>query len=59
MSEAVCVQGLTKACNGKTVIDHLNLSVKSGAVLRRCRRGRYLRGRIDGAAAGSVDHEGV
>ena len=32
MSEAVFVQGLTKAYNGKTVIDHLNLSVKSGTV---------------------------
>ena len=32
MSEAVFVQGLTKAYNGKTVVDHLNLSVKSGTV---------------------------
>ena len=32
MSEAVFVQGLTKAYNGKTVINHLNLSVKSGTV---------------------------
>ena len=32
MSEAVFVQGLTKAYNGKTVVDHLSLSVKSGTV---------------------------
>ena len=32
MSEAIFVQGLTKAYNGKTVVDHLNLSVKSGTV---------------------------
>ena len=32
MSEAVFVQGLTKAYNDKTVVDHLNLSVKSGTV---------------------------
>ena len=32
MSEAVFVEGLTKAYDGKTVIDHLNLSVKSGTV---------------------------
>ena len=32
MSEAILVEGLTKAYNGKTVIDHLNLSVKSGTV---------------------------
>ena len=32
MSKAIFVQGLTKAYNGKTVVDHLNLSVKSGTV---------------------------
>ena len=32
MSEAVFVEGLTKAYNGKTVVDHLNISVKSGTV---------------------------
>ena len=32
MSEAIFVEGLTKAYNGKTVLDHLNLSVKSGTV---------------------------
>ena len=32
MSEAVFAQGLTKAYNDKTVVDHLNLSVKSGTV---------------------------
>ena len=32
MSEAVFVEGLTKAYDGKTVIDHLNLSVKRGTV---------------------------
>ena len=32
MSEAIFVEGLTKAYNGKTVVDHLNLSVKSGTV---------------------------
>ena len=32
MIEAVFAQGLTKAYNGKTVVDHLNLSVKSGTV---------------------------
>ena len=32
MSDAVFVEGLTKAYNGKTVVDHLNLSVKSGTV---------------------------
>ena len=44
MSEAVFVQGLTKAYNGKTVIDHLNLSVKSGTVfgLRDARPYRTL-----------------
>lgn len=30
MSEAVFVEGLTKTYAGKTVVDHLNLSVKSG-----------------------------
>ena len=30
MSEAIFVEGLTKAYNSKTVVDHLNLSVKSG-----------------------------
>ena len=32
MSEAIFVEGLTKAYDGKTVVDHLNLSVKSGTV---------------------------
>lgn len=32
MSEAVFVEGLTKAYNGKTVVDHLNISVKSSTV---------------------------
>ena len=32
MSEAILVEGLTKAYHGKTVVDHLNLSVKSGTV---------------------------
>ena len=32
MSEAGFVEGLTKAYDGKTVVDHLNLSVKSGTV---------------------------
>ena len=32
MSEAIIVEGLTKSYNGKTVVDHLNLSVKSGTV---------------------------
>ena len=32
MSEAILVEGLTKAYNGKTVVDHLTLSVKSGTV---------------------------
>ena len=32
MSEAVFVEGLTKTYHGKTVVDHLNLSVKSGTV---------------------------
>ena len=32
MSEAIFVEGLTKSYNGKTVVDHLNLSVKSGTV---------------------------
>ena len=32
MSEAVFVEELTKAYNGKTVVDHLNISVKSGTV---------------------------
>ena len=32
MSEAIFVDGLTKAYNGKTVVDHLHLSVKSGTV---------------------------
>ena len=32
MSEAVFVEGLTKTYAGKTVVDHLNLSVKSGTV---------------------------
>ena len=32
MSEAVFAQELTKAYNGKTVVDHLNLSVKRGTV---------------------------
>ena len=32
MSEAVFVEGLTKAYDGKNVVDHLNLSVKRGTV---------------------------
>lgn len=32
MSEAIFVEGLTKSYNGKTVVNHLNLSVKSGTV---------------------------
>ncbi len=32
MSEAIFVEGLTKAYGGKTVVDHLDLSVKSGTV---------------------------
>ena len=32
MSEAILVEGLTKAYHGKTVVDHLNLFVKSGTV---------------------------
>ena len=32
MSEAVLVQGLTKSYNGKTVVDHLDLSVPHGTV---------------------------
>lgn len=32
MSEAVLVEGLTKSYHGKTVVDHLDLSVKSGTV---------------------------
>ena len=32
MSEAIFVEGLTKSYNGKTVVDHLDLSVKSGTV---------------------------
>lgn len=32
MSEAVFVEELTKSYNGKTVVDHLSLSVKSGTV---------------------------
>ena len=32
MSDAVFVEGLTKAYNGKTVVDHLDISVKSGTV---------------------------
>ena len=32
MSEAIFVEGLTKAHAGKTVVDHLDLSVKSGTV---------------------------
>lgn len=32
MNEAIFVEGLTKAYAGKTVVDHLDLSVKSGTV---------------------------
>ena len=32
MSETIFVEGLTKAYHGKTVVDHLNLSVPSGTV---------------------------
>ena len=36
MSEAVWVQGLTKSYNGKTVVDHLDLSA-----WRKRRRQKY------------------
>lgn len=32
MSDAIFVQGLTKAYDGKTVVDHLDLTIKSGTV---------------------------
>ena len=32
MSEAIFVEELTKAYNGRTVVNHLNLSVKIGTV---------------------------
>ena len=32
MSEAIFVEALTKAYHGRTVVDHLNLSVQSGTV---------------------------
>lgn len=32
MSEAIFVEGLTKSYGGKTVVNHLNISVKSGTV---------------------------
>ena len=32
MSEAIFVEGLTKAYHGKTVVGHLDLSVKSSTV---------------------------
>ena len=32
MNEAISVEGLTKSYNGKTVVNHLSLSVKSGTV---------------------------
>ena len=32
MSEAIFIEGLTKSYNGKTVVDHLSLSVPSGTV---------------------------
>ena len=32
MSEAISVRGLTKSYGGRTVLDHLNLSVKAGTV---------------------------
>ena len=32
MSEAICVKGLTKSYGGKTVLNHLDLSVKAGTV---------------------------
>ena len=32
MSEAIFIEGLTKTYAGKTVVDHLDLSVKSGTV---------------------------
>lgn len=32
MSEAIFVEGLTKTYAGKTVVDHLDLSVKIGTV---------------------------
>lgn len=32
MSEAIFIEGLTKTYAGKTVVDHLDLSAKSGTV---------------------------
>ncbi len=32
MSEAIFVEGLTKAYGGKTVVDHLGFTVQSGTV---------------------------
>ena len=32
MSEAISVKGLTKSYHGKTVLNHLDLSVKTGTV---------------------------
>ena len=32
MSEAIFAEGLSKSYNGKTVVDHLNFSVKRGTV---------------------------
>lgn len=32
MSEAIFVEGLTKAYGGKTVVDHLSFTVQSGTV---------------------------
>jgi len=46
MSEAIFVEGLTKSYGGKTVVDHLNFSVKSGTI--ECRLG------IKPADAGTV-----
>ena len=43
MGEAIFVQGLTKTYAGKTVVDHLELSAKSGTAFgllgaKRCRK---------------------
>ena len=38
MSEAIFVEGLTKTYARKTVVDHLDLSVKSGNLPRTWRR---------------------
>ena len=40
MSEAIVVRGLTKAYHGKTVVDQLDLSVRSVHGIRAARRKR-------------------